>query len=219
MAIISPIHGEMRGSIGGSTWSRNRGGQYVKQRATPVNPNSSRQQVVRSILATLAQAWGGLTTAEREAWNTYAQENPVLNSLGQEIYLTGLDWFVKINSRLSDAGDTLLDEPPIGPGPGSLSTLSIAFTDATTITVTFTPGLAADERLQVWTSLPQGTGTSPNFKQCRLAGYTAAEAESPASVTLPFSFQIGERAVVYVAIIDDEGITGGYLRAEATRAA
>lgn len=221
MALINPTLGEMRGSVAGNTFSRNKGGTYVRLRGTPTNPNSTRQQVVRSILADLSQYWSSdLSAQEREDWGTWAQEHPVLNKLGQSIYLSGLDWFIKINSRLVDSATAILDEPPIGAGPGSLATLTVAFASATTLTVTFTPTpCPAGTRVQLFCSLPLGVGTQPNFRQMRLVGYSAAAAASPVVMTLPFSFQIGNRIVCYATLIDAEGQIAGYLRAEATRAA
>jgi hypothetical protein len=207
----------MRGSIGGSTWSRNKGGMYVRQRAVPTNPNSVRQQAVRAIVATLSQGWATLSAAFQEEWRTYAQEHPVLNSLGQTIYLTGMDWFVKINSRLIDAGAASISEPPIGGGPGSLATIDATFASGTTISIAFTPTPATGNRLVTWCSLPQNLGTSPNFRQCRLAGYSALAPASPVVVTMPFTYQIGNRVVVYVSQMDATGLMGGYLRDVATR--
>ncbi len=43
MALIKPIHGEMKGSIGGNTWQGGKFGQVVRQRRKPVNPNSESQ--------------------------------------------------------------------------------------------------------------------------------------------------------------------------------
>jgi hypothetical protein len=217
MAIIQPIHGSMRGRIGANVWSHNKGGDYVRLGTTPTNPNSSRQQAARGFLGDLAQAWNStLTAAQRDNWNTYAQNHPVENSLGQEIYLTGLNWYVKINARLWDAGDTLLTNPPVGSGPGALTTLSVDVSAATTIDVTYTAALGATERMQLWSSLPGSAGSSPNFKQCRLVGYSAAQAASPIAFTSPFGIQSGDTVRVFACKMDDEGLIGPYLDADDT---
>jgi hypothetical protein len=215
MAIYSPILGELRGSIGGNTFSRNKGGVYVRQRGVPTNPNSTRQQVVRSLVATYAQYWGGVLDAdERAAWNTYAQEHPVLNSLGQEIYLTGLDWYVKINTRLADAALTPLTEPPVEEGPGSLATITPTLTSPAGLSLAFAPVLEEDECIVCWASLPQKGGTMPNFRQCRLVGYSAVAQATPAVFVTPFTYQVGERAVIYATRMDEEGQLGGFLKSE-----
>jgi hypothetical protein len=64
------------------------------------------------------QAWeSSLSPEDRQAWNDYAQEVPVTNSLGAAINLSGLQWFNRINqpriaanSRYIQAGSV----PPLG---------------------------------------------------------------------------------------------------------
>lgn len=215
MAIISPIHGSMRGRIGGNVYSHNRGGDYVRLGTAPVNPNSGRQQQSRTILGDLAQAWETvLTPAERATWNTYAQNHPVENSLGQEIFLTGLNWYVKINARLIDASDTPLASAPVGGGPGGLTTFTVDQSALTTLDVTYTVVLGAAERMQLWMTLPGSAGASPNFKQARLVGYSAQAAASPIAFTTPHQVQSGDAIRAFGAIIDDEGLMGPFLSAD-----
>lgn len=215
MAIISPIHGSMRGRIGGNVWSHNRGGDYVRLGTAPTNPNSGRQQEARTFLGDLAQAWETVLTApQRALWNTYAQNHPVENSLGQEIFLTGLNWYVKINARLLDASDAPLATPPVGGGPGGLTTFSVDVSALTTIDVTYTVVLGAAERMQLWSTLPGSAGTSPNFKQARLVGYSAQAAASPIAFTSPFQIQSGDAVRCFAAIIDDEGLIGPFLSSD-----
>lgn len=212
MAIIRPIHGSMRGRIGGNVFSHNRGGDYVRLGTSPVNPNSARQQAARTILGDLAQAWETvLTAANRATWNTYAQNHPVENSLGQEIFLTGLNWYVKINARLIDASDAPLVNAPVGGGPGGLLTFAVDVSALTTIDVIYTAALGAAERMQLWSTLPGSAGASPNFKQARLVGYSAVQAASPIAFTTPFQIQSGDAVRCFGAIIDDEGLIGAFL--------
>jgi hypothetical protein len=201
----------MRGRIGGNVWSKNKGGQYVRQGVTPTNPNSARQQVVRVILGDLAQDWTGVLTAvQRAAWNTYAEANPILNSLGVSILITGLAWYERVNARLQDAADTPLVLPPVGPPPGGFDTFGVDISATGVATVTYTAALGAAERLQLWQTLPGSVGASPNFRQARLVGYSAAAAASPIAMTLPHTVQVGELVRFFGAIIDDEGLIGPY---------
>lgn len=87
--------GTASGSLGGMTASRNRGGQYLRQRTVPTNPNSTRQAAVRASMAAAVTAWTTvLTEAQRLAWATYAANTPRTDSLGQEIVLTGQQAYV-----------------------------------------------------------------------------------------------------------------------------
>jgi len=48
------------GSLGNLTYSHNLGGQYIRARSIPVNPNTERQGQVRSFLANWASNWTNL---------------------------------------------------------------------------------------------------------------------------------------------------------------
>ena len=86
------------GSVGGATFSHNKGGMYIRRRATPTNPNSTRQAAVRAIMADLANRWNNtLSAAQRTAWNTYASNVKVPNAFGDLVYITGLNHYVRSN--------------------------------------------------------------------------------------------------------------------------
>ena len=77
--------GIFSGKLGGLIFSHNKGGRYVRVMGIPTNPNSARQQEVRGALATQSAAWEGLTDAERSTWETWAQNNPLTDPLGQVV--------------------------------------------------------------------------------------------------------------------------------------
>lgn len=108
---------DARGSIGGQTASRNRSGNYLRARITPVNPNSVRQQVIRAAIQDLSQRWSSaLTQAQRDQWAVYAAAIVRQNGLGAQIKLTGFNHYIRSNSiRLQQADNT------IGDGPGILT--------------------------------------------------------------------------------------------------
>lgn len=216
MAIIQPILGTLRGSIGDNTFSHNRGGDYVRRRVAPTNPNSTRQQTMRTYLGTLAALWGStLTPAERAQWNVWAGQQAKEGPLGNSINLTGINGYVWTNCHLLDAGDTRIDAPPIVVAPTGLLTLSVDVSALNTADITFTATpLAANHKLVTFMSLPQSGAAQPNFKQCRIVGYSAAAQASPYAATLPFSVISGQTVVFFVAILDDEtGLFSPFLRA------
>lgn len=214
MAIFRPILGELRGRLAGNVFSHNRGGDYVRLGTTPTNPQTSRQQTTRAILGTRSSSWTSvLTQNQRDAWDVYASGNPVKNSLGEDVYISGLAWYVKANARLVDAGLALIADPPILGAPDALNTLTVDISAAATADVTFTGALGADEALQLWVSLPVSLGSSPNIKQCRLAGYSGLAEASPWAATLPHSFQTGQRGVFYACKLGEEGLISAYRQA------
>jgi hypothetical protein len=214
VAIIQPILGPMRGRLGADVFSHNKGGDYVRLGTTPTNPQTSRQQTTRSILGTLAAAWTTvLSQSERDEWDAYAGANPVKNSLGQDVLISGVAWYEKCNARLSDAGLPLVTEPPLLAAPPALDTLAVDISAAGTADVTFTPVLDADCALQLWVSLPVSAGSTPNMAQCRLAGYSALAQASPWAAALPHLFQSGQRGVFYAGVLRGEGLMSAYMQA------
>lgn len=103
-----PMIGEARGSIGGSTFSRNRGGMYIRNRATPTNTITLARTQARALFATVSAAWQtALTPTQRAAWNAWAEFAPEaesLNKLGDTIRIGGKAAYQRINMRLLYAG-------------------------------------------------------------------------------------------------------------------
>jgi len=103
----------MSGSIGGTTFARNRSGSYARARTKPVNTNTSAQQLVRSVMAQLTTRWSQtLTAIQREAWNLYASNVIMTNRLGEAINLSGFNQYIRSNSNLLRAGFTVVDDGP-----------------------------------------------------------------------------------------------------------
>lgn len=100
MALVVLPEGQQRsGSIGGTVWSRNRFGAYIRNRSVPVNPNTDRQVAVRNAVRALTIAWEQtLTQVQRDAWDTYASNVIWTNKLGQAVNLTGLNHYIRSNT-------------------------------------------------------------------------------------------------------------------------
>jgi hypothetical protein len=124
---------QMSGSIGGTTFGRNRFGNYGRSRTTPVNPSSTYQSKVRLIMSYLVEYWNEeLTAAQRGQWETYAAAISMTNRLGDSVKCTGFNHFIRGNSlrllmgKLTvAAGPAVLTLPPTDP------TFSVAASVAT----------------------------------------------------------------------------------------
>ena len=118
MKFIPTLGGEFSGSLGGLVASRNRGGQYLRRRSMPVNPDSEAQIQARAAVAAASEAWSGLTDQQRADWATYAANVAWVDRLGQEQRLTGPQMFLRSNAIRLQAnavfGSTL---PLITDGP------------------------------------------------------------------------------------------------------
>ena len=134
MKFISPLLSDARASVGGATFSKNRGGNYIRSKVAPVQPRSTAQQGVRAGLATLAQMWRTLTPAQIAGWNTLAQGLTLKDSLGNSYSPSGIDLFVGNNRNLSSINATVVEDPPAQ---------NAAFDDLSPLTVVATAGTPA----------------------------------------------------------------------------
>lgn len=127
MAIFTPgpAVAAVSGSVGGTVFSRNRGGQYMRRRAIPTNPSSPDQLTIRAIFSAQSQDWADLTAAQRASWELWAEQNPITNALGNSILKSGHQSFVGINSRLDLLAQVALTAPPIINAPTALDTLVV----------------------------------------------------------------------------------------------
>lgn len=107
MALIrSSILSDIRGSVGGSTYARNKSGAYVRNRTMPINPNTSRQADVRAALNNLAFIFNTLDRVTVNAWNEAASTYPAFNKLGEEYIQSGKQLFISCGLNLRAIGVT-----------------------------------------------------------------------------------------------------------------
>lgn len=164
MAIITPgpTVAAISGSIGGTVYSRNRGGAYIRNRAIPVDPNTTFQQEARAILAARSQEWADLTAAQRASWESWALQNLVTNALGNQIRLSGHQAYIQLNSRIAHSGLPVITAPPIINAQDGLTSLSLtADIGAGDVAATFTvTPLAAAARLWMQAAVVNSPGIS-----------------------------------------------------------
>lgn len=215
MARVLPITEIKSGSVGGQTFGRNKGGLYVRMRASPTNPNSARQQSVRAFLSTASGDWSALTDEQRQAWATWAILHPLTNPLGQSYTLTGHQAYVWHATKILDQGLVATGDPPTGPVPDALTSVDVTITSATAISIVFLPTpFGAAEAMYVWQGPPQGLTGDPNKAQSRLVGYSAQAAASPQVFTLPMVISTGFTSNFWVGSINGDGQVGPALKDE-----
>ena len=117
---------DMRGSLGGTAFSRGGGGAIARNAPKPVNPRSATQSSRRAVLAQLAQRWGRvLTEPERTAWRAYAAGTAWTNKVGTSATISGLAAYVRLNSLLMMAGVAVQDTAPTSVGHAGTPTFTI----------------------------------------------------------------------------------------------
>ena len=98
MAIaLSHLFSRMSGSVGGTTYFRNRYAAIVlRSRVTPTDPATAGQVVVRTRFSAAVTAWQALTATERNSWEMYADGTPWVNSIGDDVRLTGFNMYLAV---------------------------------------------------------------------------------------------------------------------------
>lgn len=112
MKIKSALVTQISGSIGGVTGSHNRSGMYLRSRAIPTNPNTALQAAVRQNLGQLSAMWQTLTSTQQAGWNEYAANVAMTNPLGDTVYLTGQQHFIRSNSPRLQFQQNILSAAP-----------------------------------------------------------------------------------------------------------
>lgn len=147
------------GKLGGHVAAKNKGGNYMRTKTTPANPQTVSQQEVRNRLTGLAQAWRGLTQVQRDAWNSAVNDFKAIGLFGDTIVPSGFNLYCKLNANLLLIGEAAIDTPPVPSAVGALTTLSFTMANAVpAMSVTFADALTADQKLilEATTGVSQG---------------------------------------------------------------
>jgi hypothetical protein len=101
------------GSVGGTVYSRTKSGMVMKARSVPTNPSSKRQRAQLSGRIQAINWWNKvLTPAERQQWNEYAANVPVVNAIGTTFHRNGQQWFLGRTVYQIQLGGVIYGSPP-----------------------------------------------------------------------------------------------------------
>lgn len=198
------------GSVGGVTSSRNRFGQYRRNRAIPVNPNTTAQGAVRARMSANAAAWRTITSAQRAGWSDLGNSMVRSDALGQNYTLTGFQAYCSINNNNVAAGNSTVADAPALTTPAALLTCVITLTAAAfSLAYTVTP-LGAGVRLFSFVS-PQRSAGRAFEGDFRLLAVSAAAAASPANIYAAYVAKFGLPIVGNRVFVSLQTYQGGFL--------
>lgn len=170
---------DVRGSLNGTTFSRNKGGAYVRTKVSPVQPVSSFSSLARALFAALATRWGtSLTQSQRQAWVTFATTHTFVNVFGDAITLSGINMYQSVNRALGQIGKPFLDDPPATFSAPAVTSTAIAGTvtagvlSALTQATVISDTPPADYTVYVFATPPLPAGVTPQKSQFRLINKT-----------------------------------------------
>lgn len=212
---------EASGSIGGITAARNRGGLYFRGRGIPVNTNTGRQQAVRNALTSLSQAWANtLTQTQRDAWDLYAQNVPLVGPLGDARQVSGLAQYVRSNVPRIQAGLPRVDDGPTTfTLAGSLANLTLLVQEGAIRNAIFSAvELDTGDAILAYLGRPRSPGRRFFAGPFRYAGLVdaAAPPESISTMSLdePYLLTEGQRVTARFLITRGDGRLGAPSDAE-----
>lgn len=178
---FSALISEMRNKLNGSVFSKNRGGNYLRNKVTPVNPNTSFQAAARSLLTGFAQAWRGLLQSEILAWNNAVQDFKKTDIFGDIKTPSGINLFNRLNINLANVGQAMITMPPLPTEVVPTGALTVAAA-AGAGTVSINNGGAGTGAATAWlieATSPQSPGKNFVKSEFRVIGYTIANAATP----------------------------------------
>lgn len=221
---------QMAGSIGGTTFARNRYGNYARARTKPTNPNSSGQQIVRATLTQLTTRWSTILTAvQRTAWNLYGASVVMTNRLGENIQLSGFNHYVRSNSLIARVGGTHVDDgPTLFELPQADATFAVTATEAAqTIDVTYDDSApwANEDDGHMFTFQGSPQNAQRNFFAGpwnflgQIEGALAVPPVSPDTQPVVTAIAEGQRQWVYARIMRADGRLSAPFRADTFTAA
>jgi hypothetical protein len=224
MAIMrpGPLAGQLSGRVGGIVFSRNRGGDYVRNGPSPINPQTGYQGGVRNALSLASADWDSRTAEQRLAWEGWSRNHPVQNRLGESIRLQGNAAYVGLNARMALLGWVMSVNPPSVNAPDPLLSVTLTLdkgAGAFEIAYTATP-LAPTVCL--WVLGCNMISPARMFVKNSLRHFylSANNAASPANIESAFNTRfgvpaVGDHVVFLVGTIDAaNGQVSAMLRAE-----
>lgn len=123
MALIKlgMLASDVRGSIGGTTFARNRSGAYARNRTKPVNPATPLQTQSRARFGNQANGWSGLSGEDQSTWEGLAVTTTLLNRLGESYTPTGRQLYLQCNNNLQQIGTGPIATAPVDASPPDLN--------------------------------------------------------------------------------------------------
>ncbi len=217
MAIIKLGEGvaAASGSLGGVTFSRNRGGPYIRRRVVPVNPNTVQQQVIRSLVSQLTSLWlTTLTAVQRESWDTYANQVPLPNPLGALINVGGLGMYVRSNVPRLQTALPRVDAAPVEFNLGDFTApiiTTLVAPNVLTLAFTILDDWVNEDDAALLVFGGRGQNDSINFFKGPyrtfpgVLGDATTPPTSPEVLTWPFTLSIAQRGFLRVRVTRKDG--------------
>lgn len=183
-----------RNKLGGHVFTKNRAGNVIRTKVTPVNPQSSAQLSVRNRLTTYSQGWSGLTPAQRDAWNGAVSDYARTDIFGDLRNPSGFNLYQRLNNNLAIVGGSAITSPPLPTAVGEVVASSLTAEDGTvaeSLSLVLAANVPAGSAVKVFATAPQSPGRSFVKSQYRLITTLAAAATTPVDLLATYQAKFG----------------------------
>lgn len=183
---------DMRGKINGTVHSKNRFGAYMRNKTSPVNPQTSFQSAVRASFAQFTQGWRSLTATQRTSWSSVVDQFASTNVFGDSVKKTGANLYISLNRIIDTIGGVAITTPPIPAAVTAIDSLSIAAAaGAGTMAATYSPAIPATHTVAIYATPPQSAGVSFVKNKYRFIEAIVAADVSPYSIKTAYEAKFG----------------------------
>lgn len=151
---VSGLISNIKGSIGGTTFSNTRAGLVAKRRLPGLRlPNTKQAGALNSSMV-ITNQWNALSSEQREVFNDYALANTYTSRYGLIKPLTGYQWYKQLaQAALYFNSESIVSPPPYAI-PIAVPTFTVSVT-ATAIIVTWDAPIDTDDvYVYCYTTLP-----------------------------------------------------------------
>jgi len=203
---------DARGSLAGTTFSRNRFGSYVRQKVSPIQPRTERQLEQRATFTEASQLWRTLTDAQRALWASWAGNHPIVNVFGDAQSMTALNAFIRVSTVRALVGFAPITSPPADQAPGPLAEVATVTAATGVLTVDIASPAIVGQAYVVFATRGLSPGKQFVSSDYRFAGsYTTLALDEDFTVNPPtvnplINFVAGQRVGVLVACVGENGV-------------
>lgn len=204
---------DIRNKVGGTVYSKNRGGAYTKNKVSPSQPRTAAQTTARSRMTTYAQGFRALTATQIAAWNAAVGSFLKTDVFGDLKTPSGINLYSKLNINIAQAGGTAITTPPLPiavVGPVTLTPTVAAGTPAFSIAFSVSPVPASTTWLVMCTQqLSPGRSSVNSFY--RIVTTIAAAATTPSNILAAYNTKFGTLVAgqkIFIKVIPISTTTG-----------
>jgi hypothetical protein len=147
-----------RGKIGGHVASKNKAGAFFRTKVTPINNDTTYQNLVRTIFGSVSQAWASLTFAQRKEWNSAVSKWTRTDVFGDIRVPSGKQLHQRLSTQAQIAGySAIATVPDVAQMPSNILTAVTLNIGASSSLVT-SRYTGSDARFMIFASPPLSPG-------------------------------------------------------------